>query len=81
MTYKYKPKTKEELVKAITKEIEVQGTSDNPNWEADLNYINTGLITDMSKLFSEKYGLEKFNGDISDWNVSNVKDMSYMFWK
>ena len=23
----------------------------------------------------------KFNGDISKWNVSNVKNMNYMFYK
>jgi len=80
MSYKYKLKTKEELVEAIKKEIyEVQGTKDNPNWEADLNCIDTGLITDMAYLFSDKYGLEEFNGNISEWNVSNVIDISYMF--
>jgi len=80
MGYKYKPKTKEELVEAIKKEIyEIQGTSDNPNWQADLNCIDTNNITDMSDLFSKEYGLEEFNGDISKWNVSNVKDMEGMF--
>ena len=86
MKYKYRPKTKGELVKAIKKEIfEVQGTSDNPNWNANLNCIDTSNITDMSFLFAEGgkrveyYGLGKFNGDISKWDVSNVKDMSYMF--
>jgi len=83
MRYKYKPKTKSGLIKAIKKEIyEVQGTPDNPNWNADLNCIDTGLITDMSGLFSDyqyRYKLDKFNGDISKWNVSNVEDMSEMF--
>ena len=84
MKYKYKPKDKKELVKAIKKEIyEVQGTKDNPNWQADLNCIDTSLITDMSDLFSGKifdiYGLSGFNGNISKWDVSNVKDMSRMF--
>ena len=78
IAYKYKPKTKEELVKIVKKEIyEVQGSKDNPNWNADLNCIDTSLITDMSYLFSTKYGLNKFNGNISNWNVSNVTNMSW----
>ena len=84
MEYRYRPKTKEELVAVIKKEIfEIQGTKDNPNWKADLNCINTSLITDMSDLFAGKffykYELSKFKGNISKWDVSNVTDMSYMF--
>ena len=80
MKYKYKPKNKEELILAIRKEI-CKETSNNFNWQTDLNCIDTSLITDMSNLFSEEYGLEKFNGDISNWNVSNVKNMSWLFYK
>ena len=80
MKYKYKPKNKEELVEAIKKEIyEIQGTKDTPNWQADLNCIDTSLITDMSGIFSKKYRLKKFNGNISNWNVSNVIDMKSLF--
>ena len=86
MKYKYRPRTKKELINVIKKEIfMVQGTSKNPNWKADLNCIDTSLITDMSYLFAENglffegYNLEHFNGDISKWNVSNVKNMSNMF--
>ena len=80
MPYKYRPETKEELVEAIKKEIyEIQGTKDNPNWQADLNCIDTSLITDMYYLFSKKYGLNRFNGNISKWNVSNVENMYGMF--
>lgn len=43
---------------------------------AQLNEIDTSLITDMSFLFS---GAESFNGSIADWDVSNVTDMQYMF--
>ena len=82
MAYKYRPKNKEELIKAIKKEIfEIQGTPDNPNWKADLNCIDTSNVTDMSDLFSEKYGFEKFDGEISNWNVSNVYNMNGMFYK
>ncbi len=69
MEYKYHPKTKEELLKAIEEEIELQGNS------ADLNCIDTSAITDMSTIFNNS----QFNGDISKWDVSNVKDMSWMF--
>ena len=82
MKYKYRPKTKEELMKIIEKEIyEIQGTFSKPNWEADLNGIDTSLITDMSNLFVFVNGLEKFNGNISKWDVSNVKNMASMFFR
>ena len=49
--------------------------------KADLNFIDTFHITDMGWLFSDfKYNVKKFNGDISKWDVSNVEDMSYMFY-
>ena len=78
---KYKPKTKEELVDLIIKEIEANG----PN--CSLNHIDVSNITDMSYLFRggdpNKYQMEhsilsEFDGDISDWDVSNVKDMRRM---
>jgi len=80
MKYKYKPKTKEELIKAIKKEIyKIQGTKSNPNWKADLNCIDTSLIIDMSCLFLRKNSLNDFDGNISNWNVSSVEDMKGMF--
>ena len=69
MDYKYKPTTKDELIDAISKEIESQG------WEADLNCIDTSLIADMEGLFDHS----KFDGDISKWNVGNVTNMGSMF--
>lgn len=42
---------------------------------ADLNLIDTSLITNMSHLFEES----QFNGKISEWNTSNVTDMQCMF--
>jgi len=68
--YKYSPKKKGDLVAAIRAEIKAQGS------RADLNCIDTSLITNMYGLFTQ---FKTFEGDIRGWNVSNVTDMSYMF--
>ena len=68
--YKYFPQTKEELKAIIETRIKDEGN------EVDLNDIDVSKITDMSELFERT----DFNGDISNWDVSNVKDMSYMFY-
>ena len=41
----------------------------------DLSKLDTSEITDMSRLFT----YSEFNGDISDWDVSNVTNMELMF--
>lgn len=46
--------------------------------DCDLNFIDTSKITDMSLLF-KRSELQGFNGDISKWNTSNVKNMECMF--
>jgi hypothetical protein len=51
-----KPKTRSELNDIINKTIKEKGNN------ADLNFIDTSLITDMSFLFSD---FNDFNGDIS----------------
>ena len=79
---KYKPKTKEELVKIIIEEIKENG----PN--CYLNHIDVSNITDMSYLFlggvfrvgNDSHPiLSDFDGDISGWDVSNVTNMEDMF--
>ena len=66
-----KPTTKDELRSIIEKELEHQGP------DADLNFIGTSKITDMSDLF---VNLCPQNIKIDEWDVSNVTDMSNMFY-
>ena len=74
--YSCQPKDKKELEEIINKRIESEGTN------CDLNDIDTSLITDMSWLFVKSmFVRSKFTGDISKWNVSNVKYMTRMFYK
>ena len=61
-----KPKDKEEFVNNFS--------DFYPNMP--LNWLDVSGITDMSFLF---YKNEKFNGDISKWDVSNVTNMAGMF--
>ena len=65
-----KPKKKSELIDIIEDIISEEGN------DCDLNFIDTSAITDMSELFCF---FDDFNGDISKWDVSNVKDMEGMF--
>ena len=68
--YNYYPKTKKELINLLKQLIEECGN------EGDFNNIDTSEITDMSNLFDD---LDKFNGDISNWDVSNVKNNLEIF--
>ena len=70
-TYSCQPKTYDELKEIIKDRISKEGSN------CDLNDIDVSLIKDMSYLFD----YSKFNGDISKWNVSNVIDMTGMFYK
>ena len=70
-SYKYFPKTKEELQDLLNKLVNERGN------EGDFNDIDTSKITDMSELFEN---MEKFNGDISKWDVSKVKYNENMFF-
>ena len=42
----------------------------------DLNFIDTSKITDMSNLFEDI----RHNFDVSNWDMSNVADISFMFY-
>ena len=68
-TYSCQPKTTKELKQIIEDRISKEG----PN--CDLNDIDTSFITDMSWLFNNS----EFNGNISKWDVSNVKYTHGMF--
>ena len=59
------PKSKDELRQMINDEISKNGN------ECSLNHIDVSKITDMSRMF----GHSEFNGDISNWDVSNVTNM------
>ena len=76
-SYTCNPQTKDELRKIIIQRIEDDGQ------ECDLNDIDVSDITDMSHLFNADYNaiFKTFNGDVSQWDVSNVKDMTCMFYK
>ena len=69
--YKYHPETKEELHDLLNQLLEERGN------EGYFNDIDTSKITDMSDLFYDY--LTDFNGNISQWDVSNVTNMHGMF--
>ena len=64
-----RPTTKDELKELIKLEVNLQGP------DADLNFIDTSLIIDMTMLF---WYTDIRNIKIDQWNTSNVVDMSYM---
>ena len=69
-----RPTRKSDLEYIIRRRMEYRG----PN--CDLNDIDISKVTDLSELFSSAT-LREFNGDISQWDTSNVKDMSWMFYQ
>ena len=73
--YNYHPKTKKELQDLLKKLIKERGN------EGDFNDIDVSKIKDMYGLFDNIDNRDKFNGDISNWDVSNVVNMNSMFYK
>lgn len=67
-----KVKSKKELISLIKSTIEKEG----PN--CDLNFIDVSHLRDFSYVFFEN---RNFNGDISDWDVSNARTMKGMFMR
>jgi len=65
------PKTKNELKQLIEQELQRQGP------DADLNFIDTSLIIDMSELF---WPFDISNIKIDEWDVSKVTNMQNMFY-
>ena len=73
----------DELSRIIKSEIQLNGEN------CDLNHIDISNIDDLSCLFAHTntfdningYGLMNFNGDISNWDVSNVINMHALFYE
>ena len=65
----FKPISRKELRCIIVKELRKQGP------DADLNHIDTSLITSMFRLFE---GLNVRNIKVDGWDVSNVTDMDHI---
>ncbi len=74
------PQTNAELKTAVTEAIgDYNDDNDSGMWgnTADLNYIITTAVRDMSQVFQNA---RTFNGDISLWDVSSVTNMTNMFF-
>ena len=69
--YKYFPKSKEELIENIKELISKR--------KYNFNCIDTSEITDMKSLFANEKQLRDVNFNVSEWNVSNVRTMAFMF--
>jgi surface protein len=62
--------TKHELNQLLWQEFKKNG------FNCDLNHIDVSKLDDLSDLFNN---YPQFNGDVSKWNVSNVKNMIGIF--
>lgn len=61
------------LKSLLSKSYKYLGDDGNYNW------IDTTDVTSFSELFGHQKGSEKWNGDITRWNISNVTNMNYAF--
>lgn len=74
--YNYTPRTKKELRELIDERVATEG----PN--VNLNDIDVSNISDFSRVFRNVRGkFDKFNGDVSEWDVSNAEQMAEMFYE
>lgn len=66
------------LIETIEKEIKEQG------YGADLNHLDVSQVDNFSAIFgiilNGGFGFKKFNGDISQWDVSSALTMQGMFF-
>jgi surface protein len=69
--YEYFPKTNKELRELIDELISKYGDY------VDLNNVCVSYVNDFRNVFLCK---ETFNGDVSEWDVSNGLDFNYMFY-
>ena len=69
--YSCQPKNRDELIEIIRERLYKEGS------KCDLNDIDVSLVDDLSGVFSGTV----FNGDVSRWNTSNAKYMTWMFYK
>lgn len=67
-----KVSSREQLIDIIQERINKYGNN------CDLNDLDISLVTHLNYLF---YLFPEFNGNISNWNTSNVFDFSFMFYK
>ena len=66
------PKSRADLINIIIEETKKNGN------RCSLNHVDTSNIGTMSYLFGDSN--KNFNGDISEWDVSNVTNMCGLFW-
>lgn len=69
----YKPKDKKSLIRLLRVLRRERGD------EGDYNDIDVSEITDMSNLLDDSDFI-CFNGDITGWNTSSVRNMKYIFY-
>ena len=67
-----KVSSREQLIDIIQERIDKYGNN------CDLNDLDISLVTRLNYLF---YLFPEFNGNISNWNTSNITDFSFMFYK
>ena len=73
-----KIRDKDELIERINEECKKQNSI--KTHELNLTMLDVSLVKDMSELFLSYHNYKLKSIDVSNWNVSNVYDMGYMFY-